>query len=72
MLVLMEERRENKKREKGLERMEVGLNTSRSQAIPISLFGLSIRGCGGNVSHVRCSAYCGSCLYDYRLVIRMK
>ena len=68
----MEERRENKKREKGLERMEVGLNTSRSQAIPISLFDLSIRGCGGNVSHVRCSAYCGSCLYDYRLVIRMK
>ena len=68
----MEERRENKKREKDLDRMEVGLNTSRSQAIPISFLGLSIIGCGGDVCHVRCSAYYGSCLYDHRLVIRMK
>ena len=45
MLVLMEERRENKKREKDLDRMEVGLNTSRSPAFPISFLGLLIRGC---------------------------
>ena len=60
----MEERRENKKREKGLERMEVGLNTLRSRPVLNSFLGLR--------KSELVTAYCGSCLDDHRLVIRMK
>ena len=51
MLVLMEERRENKKREKGLERMEVGLNTLRSRPILNSFLGLRKSELGRDLCH---------------------